>query len=257
MSILIVIPTYNEARNIQTLIPRLRQVAPQADILVVDDNSPDGTGRIVDEMAKSDPAIHALHRTAKEGLGRAYIAGFHWGLERGYERLAHMDADLSHDPQYLPALLAASETHDLALGSRYVPGGGTRNWGLHRRALSRFASFYARTILGISQRDLTGGYRCWQRHALENIDLPTIRSNGYSFMVETLYRAVLRGHSVEEVPIIFVDRVEGQSKMSKKVIVESVGMVWKLRSSAPAIRALRGGVAANDSQTATPEAPVS
>ena len=244
-SVLIILPTYNERENLRTVTPLLREVAPHAHVLIVDDNSPDGTGALADELAARDPAqaIHVLHRTVKNGLGRAYVEGFAWALARPYERIVQMDADLSHHPRYLPDLLAASQTHDLVLGSRYVTGGGTANWGVTRRLLSRGGSLYARTILGLGVRDLTGGFRCWQRHVLEDINLPTMRSNGYSFMIETLYRARLRGHSVKEVPIIFADRVEGQSKMSKKIIVEAMTMVWKLRAQAPAIRGARPGAA--------------
>lgn len=237
MSVLIVVPTYNERENLPVLVPAVRRIAPEADLLIVDDNSPDGTGQLADALAAADPAIHVLHRAAKEGLGRAYVAALSWGLERGYERLLHMDADLSHDPKYLPALLAASQTHDLAVGSRYVPGGGTLNWGVGRRLLSRFGSIYARTILGLPLRDLTGGFRCWRRHVLEDIGLESVRSNGYSFMVEMAYRAYLRGHSIVEVPIVFPDRTGGKSKMSKKIILEAMIMVWKLRAQAGSIRA--------------------
>lgn len=239
MSLLIIVPTYNERENLPVLIPRVRQAAPDAEILIVDDNSPDGTGRMADEMAAQDPAIHVLHRAVKEGLGRAYVAALTWGLERGYERLLHMDADLSHDPKYLPALIAAAHTHDVAVGSRYVPGGGTLNWGPGRRVLSRLGSLYARTILGVPLRDVTGGFRCWRRHVLEDLHLPSVRSNGYSFMVEMAYRAFLRGHSLVEVPIVFPDRTGGKSKMSKKIIVEAMLMVWKLRLQAPHIRSAR------------------
>ncbi len=236
-SILLVVPTYNEKDNLPLLVPQLRRTVPQAHVLIVDDNSPDGTGRLADEMAAEDPHVHVLHRTAKDGLGRAYIAGFGWALPRGYSRIVQMDADLSHDPKYLPALLQASQTHDLALGSRYVPGGGTMNWGLVRRVLSRGGSLYARSILGLRIRDLTGGFKCWRRHVLEDIDLPSVRSNGYSFQIEMTYRALLRGHTIQEVPIVFADRTEGQSKMSKHIIFEAMGMVWKLRAQAGAIRA--------------------
>jgi dolichol-phosphate mannosyltransferase len=180
-----------------------------------------------------------LHRAAKDGLGRAYLAGLGWGLERGYERIVQMDADLSHDPKYLPALLAASETHDLVLGSRYVPGGGTANWGLGRRLLSRGGSWYARTVLGLSVRDLTGGFKCWRRHTLEDVDLASVRSNGYAFQIEMTYRALLRGHSVAEVPIVFTDRTGGQSKMSRRIVIEAIGRVWRLRAAARVIRARR------------------
>ena len=171
------------------------------------------------------------------------MAALTWGLERGYERLLHMDADLSSDPKYLPALIAASQPHDLVVGSRYVPGGGTRNWGPGRRLLSRFGSFYARTILGLPLRDVTGGFRCWRRHVLEDIHLPSVHSNGYSFTVEMVYRAFLRGHSIVEVPIVFPDRTGGKSKMSKKIILEAMLMVWKLRAQAAHIRAAQRPVA--------------
>lgn len=244
-SVLLVIPTYNEKENLALLVPRLREAVPGAHLLIVDDNSPDGTGALADAMANnSDGHIHVLHRTAKDGLGRAYIAGFGWGLERGYERILQMDADLSHDPKYVPALIEASRTHDLVLGSRYVPGGGTINWGLSRRLLSRGGGMYARTILGLPIRDLTGGFKCWRRHVLLDIDLPSVRSNGYSFQIEMTYRALLRGHSVKEVPIVFADRVEGQSKMSKKIVVEAMTMVWKLRAQARAIRSARSAAPA-------------
>lgn len=252
MSVLIIVPTYNEKENLPLLTPQIRQVAPTAEILVVDDNSPDGTGKIADALAEKDPFIHVLHRSEKNGLGQAYIAGFTWGLERGYDRLVQMDADLSHDPAYLPVLLAASETHDLVLGSRYVPGGGTRNWGVGRRLLSRGGSLYARAILGLPLNDLTGGFKCWRRHVLEDIGLPTILSNGYSFQIEMTYRAMLRGHSVKEVPIVFADRVDGISKMSRKIVIEAVGMVWRLRSRAAAIRSL-GQTAAAASEAAAPK----
>ena len=237
MSLLIVVPTYNERDSLPLLIPALRETVPEAHILVVDDSSPDGTGALADEMAAGDSAVQVLHRTAKDGLGRAYIAGFTWGLEHGYQRLIQMDADLSHDPRYLPAMLEASRTHDMVLGSRYVPGGGTLNWGWGRRMLSRGGSLYARTILGLPIRDLTGGFKCWQRHVLEDIGLATVHSNGYSFQIEMTYRALLRGHSITEIPIVFADRVEGHSKMSKRIVFEAMGMVWKLRARASAIRA--------------------
>lgn len=239
MPLLIVVPTFNEIDNLPLLVPQLRRIVPDADVLIVDDASPDGTGALADRLAADDPAIHVLHRTVKDGLGRAYIAGFGWGLERAYDRFVQMDADLSHDPEYLPALLAASQTHDLVLGSRYVPGGGTRNWGLVRRLLSRGGSLYARTILGLPLRDLTGGFKCWRRHVLEDIEPESVHSNGYAFQIEMTYRAVLRGHSVTEVPIVFVDRVDGQSKMSKRIVWEAAGMVWKLRAGADTIRTQR------------------
>jgi len=229
MSVLIVIPTYNEIANLPVLIDQIRRTAAEAHLLVVDDNSPDGTGIRADALAEKDGAVHVLHRSVKDGLGRAYVAGFTWGLEHGYDRLIQMDADLSHDPQYLPEMLKASQTFDLVLGSRYVKGGGTRNWGLGRRILSRGGSFYARTILGLNVCDLTGGFKCWRRHVLEDIDLASVRSNGYSFQVEMTYRAIRRGHSWTEIPIVFADRLDGASKMSRRIVFEAMAMVWKLR----------------------------
>ena len=238
-SVLIVIPTYNESENLPNLVPALRAAVPDAHLLIVDDNSPDGTGALAGAMAAAGPHVNVLHRQGKEGLGRAYVAGLTWGVARGYGLLVQMDADLSHDPTSVPALLAAAKDHDLVLGSRYVAGGGTVNWGLTRRVLSRGGSLYARLILGMPYHDLTGGFKCWRRHGLEDIDLPTIRSDGYSFQIEMTYRAFLRGHSIAEVPIVFADRVDGVSKMSKRIVREAVTMVWKLRLSAPAIRALK------------------
>lgn len=234
MSVLIVIPTYNEKENLETLVERLRAAVPEGHFLIVDDGSPDGTGEIADGLvAASEGWVHVLHRTSKDGLGRAYVAGFLWGLERGYARLVQMDADLSHDPKDVPKLLAATEggTADFALGSRYVPGGGTLNWGLFRRILSRGGSLYARTILRLPHHDLTGGFKCWKREVLEAIDLPSIRSNGYSFQIEMTFRALKKGFRAVEVPIVFTDRVDGVSKMSKRIVLEAVLMVWRLRFS--------------------------
>jgi dolichol-phosphate mannosyltransferase len=231
VSTLIIIPTYNEKENLPTLASRLRETVPGAHLLIVDDGSPDGTGAMADAMAEKDPHVHVLHRTSKDGLGRAYLAGFAWGLSQGYARLVQMDADLSHDPSDVPKLLAAAESADFALGSRYVAGGGTVNWGLVRRILSRGGSLYARTILGLPHHDLTGGFKCWNRRVLEAIDLPTIRSNGYSFQIEMTFRAIRKGFRAVEVPIVFTDRVDGVSKMSKRIVFEAVGMVWRLRFS--------------------------
>lgn len=247
-SVLVVVPTYNEIENLETLLAGLHAAAPHAHALVVDDNSPDGTGARADEIAAVDPRVHVLHRAGKQGLGRAYVAGLSWGVARGYDRILQIDADLSHDPAAVPSLLAASDSADLVLGSRYVPGGGTENWGLVRRLLSRGGSLYAKIILGLPQNDLTGGFKCWRRETLEAIDLPSVRSDGYSFQIETTYRAVLKGFRVAEVPIRFVDRVDGVSKMSKRIVVEAVSMVWKLRASRAAIRAS----GTNNSVAATP-----
>ncbi|WP_309709937.1 polyprenol monophosphomannose synthase [Armatimonas sp.] len=224
---LIITPTYNEKENLPTLIAQLRQSVPEAHLLVVDDGSPDGTGKMADALATQDPHVHVLHRTTKDGLGRAYVAGFSWGLEQGYTRLVQMDADLSHNPADVPRLLAADA--DLVIGSRYVAGGGTVNWGLSRRLLSRGGCLYARTILGLPLQDLTGGFKCWRRAALEAVNLPEIRSNGYSFQIEMTWRALQAGFKATEVPILFTDRVDGVSKMSKRIVFEAVGMVWRLR----------------------------
>lgn len=233
MPTLIVIPTYNERENLPTLVEQLRASTPEAHLLVVDDGSPDGTGQLADSFADADPRVHVLHRTTKDGLGRAYIAGLTWGLEHGYDRLVQMDADLSHNPCDVPRLIAATEGADIAIGSRYVKGGGTVNWGLFRRILSRGGGLYARTILGLPIQDLTGGFKCWRRPVLEAIDLPSVRSNGYSFQIEMTWRALRKGFKATEVPIVFTDRVDGVSKMSKRIVVEAVGMVWRLRFSRP------------------------
>ncbi len=190
----VVLPTYNERENLPLIVPRILEAAPQVDVLVVDDNSPDGTGTIADELAAREPRVRVLHRPRKQGLGRAYLAGFAQALERGYGRVLEMDADFSHDPSRLPALLAADA--DLVLGSRYVPGGGTVNWGLGRRVLSRGGSLYARTILGVHVRDLTGGFKCFRREVLESLDLASVRSSGYAFQIELTYRALRRGFRV-------------------------------------------------------------
>ncbi|MBB6052066.1 polyprenol monophosphomannose synthase [Armatimonas rosea] len=234
-STLIVIPTYNEKENLPTLVTQLREQVPTAHLLIVDDGSPDGTGSMADSYAATDSQVHVLHRTTKDGLGRAYVAGFTWGLEKGYTRLVQMDADLSHNPCDVPRLLAADA--DLVIGSRYVAGGGTANWGLGRRLLSRGGCLYARTILGLPLQDLTGGFKCWRRAALEAVNLPEIRSNGYSFQIEMTWRALQAGFRATEVPILFTDRVDGVSKMSKRIVFEAVGMVWRLRlGSAPAAK---------------------
>jgi len=227
---LIVVPTYNERDNVSAISKRLLDALPGADILFVDDNSPDGTGQLLDDMASAQPRIHVLHRAGKLGLGTAYIAGFTWGLERGYDYLFETDADGSHDPKYLQQMLALAEDGaDAVIGSRYVPGGGTENWGLGRQIISRGGGLYARTVLGIDVRDVTAGFICWRRRALEAIDLQTITSNGYSFQIEMKYRAIKRGMRLVETPIVFVDRKVGQSKMSRAIFVEALAKVWALR----------------------------
>jgi dolichol-phosphate mannosyltransferase len=227
---LIVVPTYNERENAPGIAERLLAALPQGDVLFVDDNSPDGTGDLLDEMAKANPRIHVMHRAGKLGLGTAYVEGFTWGLARGYAYLFEMDADGSHDPMYLPGMLALAEDGaDGVIGSRYVPGGGTKNWGVGRKILSRGGGLYARTILGVDIRDLTAGFMCWRRAALEAIDLGTIKSNGYSFQIEMKYRALQRGLKLVETPIVFEDRRVGQSKMSRAIVVEALRYVWALR----------------------------
>jgi dolichol-phosphate mannosyltransferase len=227
---LIVVPTYNESGNVRGIAERLLAALPRADVLFVDDNSPDGTGALLDEMAATNPRINVMHRAGKLGLGTAYIEGFGWGLARGYLYLFEMDADGSHDPKYLPQMLALAEDGaDAAIGSRYIPGGGTENWGLGRQIISKGGGFYARTILGIDIRDVTAGFICWRRAALEAIDLPTISSNGYSFQIEMKYRAINRGMKLVETPIVFVDRRVGQSKMSRAIFLEALLKVWALR----------------------------
>ena len=227
---LIVVPTYNEHDNVRGIAERLLEALPQGDVLFVDDNSPDGTGAALDEMVAHSPRVHVMHRAGKLGLGTAYIEGFHWGLGRGYEFLFEMDADGSHDPKYLPTMLAlAVAGADGVVGSRYVSGGGTENWGLGRRILSKGGGLYARTILGIGVQDVTAGFICWRRAALEAIDLSTISSNGYSFQIEMKYRAIKKGMKLVETPIVFIDRRVGQSKMSRAIMVEALVKVWALR----------------------------
>ena len=226
----IVIPTYNEKENITKLIPQLFALnLEHLHILIVDDNSPDGTGKQVLEMSKQYPNLHLLHREKKEGLGPAYLAGFRWALEHGAERIMEMDADFSHNPKYVPQLIAASQDADLVLGSRYVPGGGVENWNLVRRMISRFGNVYARIILGLRVRDLTGGFKCYRRATLESLDLSSVSSLGYNFQIETTYKAIQNGAKIKEIPIIFTERQIGKSKFSIKIILESFFQVLVLR----------------------------
>jgi dolichol-phosphate mannosyltransferase len=226
---IIVIPTYNESKNILSLIREIFKVNPDFHILVVDDNSPDGTGTIADQLADSDPRVKVIHRQKKSGLGSAYVAGFKHALAGGYDLIFQMDADFSHQPKYLPDFIKALEDNDLVLGSRYVPGGGVKNWGPHRRLLSYLGGLYARLILGLSYRDLTGGFKAWRRQVLEKIDLDKIRADGYSFQIETTYRAHQKGFKIKEIPIVFVDRTGGKSKMSFGIFLEATWIVWRLR----------------------------
>ncbi len=227
---LVVIPTYNEAPNLPGLLPQVLAQDPRIDVLVVDDNSQDGTGRIADELARANVRIHVLHREGKLGLGTAYLAGFRWGLERGYDYLLEMDADFSHDPAHLKEFLKAVEGADLVLGSRYLGGRVTVvNWPMGRLVLSYCANIYARRLTGLRIWDLTGGFKCFRRRVLEAINLDQVRSNGYAFHVEMSVRAWRKGFKLAEIPIVFVDRTEGQSKMNKAIVREAVWMMPRLR----------------------------
>lgn len=229
----LVLPTYNEAENIEAIVgavlPRLAEAAREHTLLVVDDSSPDGTGVIADRLAIEHDAVEVLHRAGKEGLGRAYIAGFRRALDAGAELLMEMDADFSHDPADIPRLVEATSGADLVLGSRYVPGGGVEGWELHRRLLSRGGCWYARTILGVPVRDLTGGFKCFRRGVLETIDLDDVQADGYGFQIEMTYRTLRAGLRVKEVPIVFHERRAGDSKMDARIAAEAV---WKV----PALR---------------------
>jgi dolichol-phosphate mannosyltransferase len=227
------LPTYNERENLEPMVAALRDVLPpDARILVIDDASPDGTGALADELAAADDRIAVLHRERKEGLGPAYVAGFHHALEGGAELVVEIDCDFSHDPKDVPRLLAAAEDADLVLGSRYVEGGGVRNWGLVRRWISAGGSAYARIILGTRVRDLTGGFKCYRREVLETIPLDRISSKGYAFQIETTYRAQRAGFRIVEVPITFADREVGHSKMSRTIVLEAIWRVPSLRARA-------------------------
>lgn len=234
---LIIVPTYNERENVPGISERFLAAIPGVQLLFVDDNSPDGTGQLLDDIAAQSggaasggPRVHVMHRAGKLGLGTAYVEGFKWALERGYEFIFEMDADGSHDPKYLPIMLELAEDGaDVVVGSRNVPGGGTVNWGIGRKLISRGGSFYARSILGIDVRDVTAGFICWRRRALLALDLDSLGSNGYMFQIETKYRALQRGMKLVETPIIFEDRRVGQSKMSRAIVAEALTKVWALR----------------------------
>lgn len=229
MKTLIIIPTYNEAESLPSLLQGIFSYLPHTDVLIVDDNSPDGTGQLVEDMRKQHQQIHILHRPGKLGLGTAYITGFKYALLHNYEAIFEMDADFSHDPQYLPAFMAAIEEADLVIGSRYIPGGNTPNWSLLRRLISGSGNIFARQVLRIPVRDCTGGFRCYRRQTLEVLDLDAIKSRGYAFQVEMTYRVLKQGLKVVEIPIIFVDRRLGQSKMSRKIMLEAFTYVLKTR----------------------------
>jgi dolichol-phosphate mannosyltransferase len=230
-STLIVVPTYNERDNVARVVDEFLAPVTGAEILFVDDSSPDGTGELIDQLAGVDPRVHVLHRAGKLGLGTAYIEGFQWGLARGYDFLVEMDADFSHDPRYLPALLARAEDGvDMVVGSRYVEGGGTVNWGLIRQLISQLGGFYARTVLGVAVRDMTAGFVCYRRQTLEALALDEIQSNGYSFQIEMKYRVLRAGMRIDEVPIVFVERRVGESKMSRAIVAEALLVCWRLRA---------------------------
>lgn len=232
MKVLVVTPTYDERDNLEPFLKGLFEHAPEVNVLIVDDASPDGTGELADAIAARDPRVRVVHRPGKMGIGSAYLQAFQWGLDEGYEVLVEMDTDLSHDPRHLPAMLAALRNADVVIGSRNVPGGGVEGWGPGRHLLSKGGSLYSRTLLGLRVRDLTSGFKAFRREVLQAIDLDQVQSEGYSFQIELTYRAVQKGFRVAEVPIVFVDRRAGQSKMSRRIFVEAVLMVPKLRLDA-------------------------
>jgi len=227
---LVIVPTYNERVNIATLIARILEQDPRLEVLIVDDGSPDGTGELADEIAGREPRVHVMHRGRKLGLGTAYCAGFKWALERDYAFVFEMDADFSHDPSHLPMFLKAIENADLVLGSRYNAGKVTVvNWPIRRLMLSYAANLYARWVTGLPLDDSTGGFKCFRRSVLQAIDLDSVRSNGYGFQIEVSYLAWRKHFRIVEIPIVFHDRTEGQSKMSRKIVFEAIWMVWRLR----------------------------
>ncbi|GAA4861656.1 polyprenol monophosphomannose synthase [Kitasatospora terrestris] len=223
--VLVIIPTYNEAENVERIVSRVRTAVPEVHVLVADDNSPDGTGEIADKIASEDGNVHVMHRKGKEGLGAAYLAGFRWGIDAGYDVLVEMDADGSHQPEELHRLLTALRTADLVLGSRWVPGGGTVNWPPHRQLLSKGGSLYSRVLLNVPIRDVTGGYRAFRKHTLLGLGMDEVASQGYCFQVDLAWRAVKAGFKVAEVPITFVEREHGASKMSRNIVVEAL---WRV-----------------------------
>jgi len=227
---LVIVPTYDELDNLPRKVPRILAQDPRIDVLVVDDNSPDGTGEMAQEMAEQDARVHVLRRPSKEGLGKAYLAGFAWGLERDYTLFFEMDADISHPPQVVPSMIKAAGEYDVVIGSRYVDGRVTvSNWPMSRLLVSYFGSWYARIITGMPVRDATGGFNCWRREVLESVGLDRMRSNGYAFQIELKYRAYRKGFSHFEIPILFAERDSGESKMSKKIVREAIWRVWWLR----------------------------
>ncbi len=229
MKTLIIIPTYNEYENLPPLLEMVFSYAPDTDILVVDDNSPDGTGDLAEKLREKDPRIHVLHRAGKLGLGTAYVAGFKYAIEHSYDAAFEMDADFSHDPRYLPNFLTEIEHADLVIGSRYIRGGATPNWSLSRRLISGCGNIFARVMLGIPVHDCTAGYRCYRREVLERIDLDSVQSQGYAFQVELAYRVMKQGFKIVETPIVFMDRRVGKSKMSRAIVLEAFTFVLRTR----------------------------
>lgn len=229
MKALIIIPTYNERENIRELLGQIFAQNLPTDVLIVDDNSPDGTGALADEMAAADRRVHVMHRAGKMGLGSAYVAGFRYALQHGYDAVFEMDADFSHNPESLPQFLRELETSDVVLGSRYLNGVTVVNWPLSRLVLSYAANVYSRVVTGLKVKDLTGGYKCFRRQALEAIDLDRVRSDGYAFQIEINFKVWRKGFRLREIPIVFVDRRAGVSKMSRRIVWEAAWMVWRLR----------------------------
>ena len=228
--VLVIIPTYNEVANIRQIVPLVLRQDERIEVLVVDDNSPDGTGEIVEQMRQAEPRLHCIHRPGKEGLGKAYLAGFHWALERDFGYIFEMDADFSHDPAHIPTFLDAIGDADLVLGSRYRDGKVTVvNWPMSRLLLSYSANVYARVVTGLPLYDSTGGFKCFRRRVLESLQLQRVRSNGYAFQIEMSFRTWKRGFRILEIPIVFTDRSEGKSKMSRRIVREAIWMVWRLR----------------------------
>jgi dolichol-phosphate mannosyltransferase len=230
MKSLVIVPTYNEADNIVPLIQKVHSVHPTLEILVVDDGSPDGTGKLVESLRQNGVGrLHILNRSGKQGLRAAYVAGFNWGIANGFDYLIEMDADFSHNPEILPKIISSLDQADAVVGSRYVDGGGTSNWNFFRKLISRSGSLYARSILGLKIRDLTGGFNGWRKKTLQSIDLESLQSDGYAFQIELKYRASCRGFRLVEIPIVFVERRAGASKMSGKIFLEAIHRVWAIR----------------------------
>jgi dolichol-phosphate mannosyltransferase len=228
---LIIFPTYNERENIEGIVGAVLEVDPRIEVLVVDDNSPDGTGELVVKLAESNEKVHLIHREKKMGLGSAYIEGFGYALRNGYDYIFEMDADFSHDPQYIPDFLEKMKDYGLVIGSRYIKGVNVINWPMKRLLLSYYANVYTRIVTGLPLRDATGGFKCYRREILEGIDIGKVKSDGYSFQIEMSYKAWKKGYRICEIPIVFVDRQAGHSKMSKKIVREAIWMVWRLRLS--------------------------